>query len=212
MGSGFQIALRDLEIRGTGNLLGVQQSGFIDAVGFDLYTRLVNEAVQEMRQQEEHKDQDVTLETKCLVDIDKAAYFPESYVSDESQRIDFYRRLYCVEMQKEIDDISDEMLDRYGKLPEEALALIEIACLRVIGQKKGLKRILLKDKDLFVDFDDQWVDHFSSTELFSKYIRSIIDSCPAPIRFLQEKTLGLRVSLPKGDALPFTKKWLQSWD
>jgi len=212
LGSGFQIALRDLEIRGTGNLLGVQQSGHIDAVGFDLYTKLVEESVQEIRLSDKDPKGGSVLAVICQVDVDLTAYLPKEYVSDESQRVNLYRRLSSFQNHEQIEDLSSELLDRYGEIPQEAKTLLNIADLRIIGQIRGLKRIVLKKETLIIEFDEGWVDHFSSTELFSNYLRSIIDSSPAPVRFRQEKTFRLLVSIPEGDTLNFTKKWLQSWN
>lgn len=211
LGSGFQIALRDLEIRGAGNLLGVEQSGYMNAVGFDLYTKLVEEAVQELKAEEGGFEESLLPGVVCRIDSDTAAYFPESYIADESQRVNLYRRLSCVQELSEVDAFFEELKDRFGPLPSEAEHLLEIACLRLLGQKRGLKRIVLGDQTLKMFFDEHWVERFASAEHFSQHLRSMIDSFQVPIRFLQEKGFGLRVSIPEQDPVSFTKKLLQRW-
>ena len=124
LGSGFKIAMRDLEIRGAGSLLGTDQSGHIAAVGYDLYVRMVAEAVAELKGEEAPPPVEVRL------DVPLDAHLPASYVTREDLRLEAYRRLAAVRDQAEVDDIGDEWLDRYGPLPPQAAALLEIARLR----------------------------------------------------------------------------------
>lgn len=208
LGSGFQIALRDLEIRGAGNLLGVEQSGYMDAVGFDLYTRLVDEAVLELKQ-EKGEPEPKPFGGECRVDIDLPAYFPETYIEDENLRVNLYRRLSAVREEKEIAAFSNELKDRFGPIPEDAKRLIEIAGWRLLGQTSGVKRIIIKSRTLTVYFDQAWVDGFETPELFSGRLRSMIDSINAPVRFLQGQAFGFKVDLPQDRPFIFTKNVLQ---
>ena len=210
LGSGFQIALRDLEIRGAGNLLGMQQSGNIDAVGFELYTQLVEEAVHEIKS-EAGLEVTSAPEIDCRVDVDRPALYPESYIDDENLRIDLYHRLNGVRDEEGFRLYREELKDRFGPPPAEAEMLIQLAELKRYGQEAGLKRILVRENILRLFFDEGWVDSFASSELFSERLRSMIASSPVPVKFLQEKTFGLRVVSPDAEPLGFAKKLLQRW-
>ena len=138
LGSGFQLALRDLEIRGAGSILGEVQSGHIAAVGFDLYAELVAEAVSEMegRPVEEKGPPDVR------IDLPVDAHVPESYISDQELRLEAYRRLASTTSNDEVDDVVAEWSDRFGDLPTEAESLIALARLRVEAIRVGLDEIV----------------------------------------------------------------------
>jgi transcription-repair coupling factor (superfamily II helicase) len=140
LGSGFKIAMRDLEIRGAGNMLGEAQSGHIAAVGYDLYCQLVTEAVSEM------KGEDVApIVPELKLDVATNAYLPTDYVSKEESRLDAYRRLAAVTKQTDVADIRDEWIDRYGPLPEAALALIRVGELRAQCHRIGLRELVVAD-------------------------------------------------------------------
>jgi transcription-repair coupling factor (superfamily II helicase) len=140
LGSGFKIAMRDLEIRGAGNMLGEAQSGHIAAVGYDLYCQLVTEAVSEM------KGEDVPpIVPELKLDVATNAYLPTDYVSKEESRLDAYRRLAAVTKQTDVADIRDEWIDRYGPLPEAALALIRVGELRAECHRIGLRELVVAD-------------------------------------------------------------------
>lgn len=212
LGSGIQIAMRDLEIRGAGNLLGARQSGNIDAVGFDLYLKIVREAVDEIKNKAGLKTEKASFKTDCSVDIEMPAYIPENYVPYESQRVNLYRSLSSVEDLREIDSFEEQLLDRFGPLPPETKCLLHISELRVIGRKKGIKRILIKQNKLLIFFSDEWLKDFKSEELLSEQLSKIVKSSPVPIRFLQGDVFGVQSSIKKDDPFSFTKKLLQSWD
>ena len=147
LGSGFKIAMRDLEIRGAGDMLGARQHGFIEAVGFDLYCQLLKGAVDEIRG--ESRPSPVDTEIK----LDENLYIPEKYIPDSTERLLFYRRLSAAENAREVDDIESEMRDRYGIFPQVTQNLIHSACLRVIAGKLGVKKLQLKDGFLRAVFD-----------------------------------------------------------
>lgn len=123
-GSGFRIALRDLEIRGAGNILGASQSGHLANVGYDMYLQLLGEAVRE-----EQGEVDVHKE-ECLVDIQIDAFIPEDYISNQAQRVDCYRKIARIQTEEDSLDITDELIDRYGDPPKSVLGLIDVARLR----------------------------------------------------------------------------------
>ena len=135
LGSGFKIAMRDLEIRGAGNLLGANQSGHIAAVGYDLYVQMVSEAVAEL------KGEPVKAPAEVKLDIPVDAHLPPEYVPGGEQRLEAYRRLAAVTTQSEVDDVAAEWLDRYGPLPPSAEALISVARLRAECVRTGIREV-----------------------------------------------------------------------
>jgi transcription-repair coupling factor (superfamily II helicase) len=138
LGSGFQLALRDLEIRGAGSILGEVQSGHIAAVGFDLYAELVAQAVSEM----EGRAVDDTGPPEVRIDLPVDAHLPVSYIADQELRLEAYRRLAATTTNEEVDDVVSEWTDRYGDLPAEAGTLISLARLRVEAIRVGLDEIV----------------------------------------------------------------------
>ena len=141
LGSGFKIAMRDLEIRGAGNLLGEAQSGHIAAVGYDLYCQMVTEAVSEM------KGETTVEESEIKVDISIDAHLPNDYVPSEDLRLEAYRKLATVRTATELADIEKEWRDRFGPLPEPAQALMQVAALRVECLRIGITEIVMNGLD-----------------------------------------------------------------
>ncbi|HET9442068.1 MAG TPA: transcription-repair coupling factor, partial [Acidimicrobiales bacterium] len=135
LGSGFKIAMRDLEIRGAGNLLGETQSGHIAAVGYDLYVQMVSEAVAELKGEEPREPAEIKL------DLPLRANLPADYVAREELRLEAYRRLAVVTTQAEVDDIHREWLDRYGPVPEPAAALLDVGRLRAECARSGVREV-----------------------------------------------------------------------
>jgi transcription-repair coupling factor (superfamily II helicase) len=135
LGSGFKIAMRDLEIRGAGNLLGTGQSGHLAAVGYDLYCQMVTEAVAELKGETPRQPAEIKL------DVPLDAHLPKDYVAKEELRLEAYRRLAAVESEAEVDDIRAEWLDRYGPLPPPAEALLEVAQLRAECARLGVREV-----------------------------------------------------------------------
>jgi transcription-repair coupling factor (superfamily II helicase) len=134
-GSGYRIALRDLEIRGAGNLLGPEQHGHMAAVGFELYCRLLEEAVREAR------GEPPAQRTETIVEVPVTAYLPADYVPDVDQKMDLYRRLAAATTLEEVAEMGEEMADRFGPLPEPVRNLLTVARLRVRGSHVGVKQI-----------------------------------------------------------------------
>ncbi len=140
-GSGFKIAMRDLEIRGAGNLLGAEQSGHMMSVGYDMYLKLLDEAVLEERG-EKPKEPDCTADLNVTANVDK------DYVSRGEERMDLYRRMAAIRSQEDADDLLDEIIDRYGEPPKGVLNLVEIALLRANARKSGVCDIRQKAGDI----------------------------------------------------------------
>ena len=137
-GSGFKIAMRDLEIRGAGNLLGAEQSGHMIDVGYDMYMKLLNEAVLEA------KGIEVPARAECSADLAVAANIPDRYIPSSEQRMDIYRRIALIRSEEEADDLTDELIDRFGDPPPGVNALIHVALLRGEAGKAGITDILQK--------------------------------------------------------------------
>ena len=143
-GSGFKIAMRDLEIRGAGNLLGAEQSGHMMSVGYDMYLKLLDEAVLEERGE-------APKAPECTADLNVTANVDKEFVSRSEERMDLYRRMAAIRSQEDADDLLDEIVDRYGEPPKGVLNLIDIALLRAKAKKVGIKDIRQKSGDvLFV--------------------------------------------------------------
>ncbi len=129
LGSGFKIALKDLEVRGAGNLLGRQQSGDILSVGFDMYLQLLDDAVRRL------SDEDVSDDDEVFLDLDYTGYIPDSYVSEPSDKMDVYKRIAGVNDASELDSVHAELADRFGPLPEEVLSLLSLAEIRILCKR-----------------------------------------------------------------------------
>ncbi len=136
LGSGMAVALKDLEIRGAGNILGGEQSGHIAEVGFDLYVRLVGEALAQA------KGESVSTDTEIKIELSLDAHLPHDYIKEEKLRMQIYRRLADVKTEKEVDEISEELLDRFGKYADPVEILLEVSKLRVIARKVGVSEIV----------------------------------------------------------------------
>ena len=135
-GSGFRIAMKDLEIRGAGSVLGQSQSGHLATVGYDMYLKLLNEAVLEQQ------GKTPEIKPECLVDIKIDAFIPENYISNQAQRIDCYRKIAMIETEDDAYDVTDELIDRYGDVPRAVEGLVEVARLRHIAQDMRITEII----------------------------------------------------------------------
>jgi len=146
-GSGFKIAMRDLEIRGAGNLLGSEQSGHMMSVGYDMYLKLLDEAVLEERGE-------APKEPDCTADLNVTANVDKDYVSRGEERMDLYRRMAAIRSQEDADDLLDEIIDRYGEPPKGVLNLVEIALLRANARKVHICDIRQKAGDILFTLTD----------------------------------------------------------
>ena len=154
-GSGFKIAMRDLEIRGAGNLLGAEQSGHMMSVGYDMYLKLLDEAVLEERGEKPK-------EPECTADLNITANVDKEYVSRGEERMDLYRRMAAIRSQGDADDLLDEIIDRYGEPPKGVLNLIEVALLRANARKLSIRDIKQKAGEVLFTLGDLNFEAFSS--------------------------------------------------
>ncbi len=168
LGSGFSIAMRDLDIRGAGNLLGAEQSGFIEEIGFETYQQILDEAIRELRE-EEFADVLGTpppKPTETSVDVEADAFIPDSYVSSSVERLNLYRRLSEATDETAIEAFRDELVDRFGPVPPEVDNLLWAARLKLLGQALRLPKVLFKNRRLFLEFPLQDEDPHFYTHCF----------------------------------------------
>ena len=157
LGSGIKIAMRDLEIRGAGNLLGEAQSGHMEAVGYDLYCKMLNEAVRQLKGGPEAE----TFTT--LIDLNVDAYIPEYYIKNEYQKLDIYKRIAAIESEEELEDMTEELIDRFGTPPEAVKGLVDVSLLRNMAAGLGIREISQRTDSLL--FYPETVDMQAASRL-----------------------------------------------
>ncbi|MGN8648231.1 transcription-repair coupling factor [Gracilibacillus sp. HCP3S3_G5_1] len=163
LGSGFKIAMRDLSIRGAGNILGAQQHGFIDSVGFDMYSQMLNEAV-EAKKQGKAVEEIQPFEVELDLKID--AYIPDSYIPDEKQKIDMYKRFQAMYSQEDIHDLRDELIDRFGDYPEEVANLFHVSTLKMMSKKERIEAITERKQKIEVIVEEERSQELDGAKLF----------------------------------------------
>ena len=164
LGSGFKIAMRDLEIRGAGNLLGAEQHGHMEAVGYDLYCKMLNEAVK-------HLKGEITEEPyTTTVDLNVDAFIPASYIPNEYQKLDIYKRIASIENEDEMDDMLEELIDRFGDVPKKVQQLLSIALLKALAHSAYVTAVEQKGEVIkFVMYEQAKVKVEQIPELIKKY-------------------------------------------
>jgi len=153
LGAGYQVAMRDLEIRGAGTVLGTKQSGVIQNIGYNYYNKLLEKAVDSI--QSEHPEafyQDDYPETRQKLKTDIDLYFPPDYIADDEERLRIYRRLNECDNINDIDDFVDELADRFGPLPSKAIWLLTYFKLKILTQKAGLQNCHVRNSELIMEF------------------------------------------------------------
>lgn len=183
-GSGFKIALRDLEIRGAGNILGPEQHGHMEAVGYEMYCKLLEEAVKEMQ------GEDVVEEVDTQIDLNITAYIPDTYIENINQKIEAYQDIANISDENEIIDITDELIDRYGELPSECVNLLEIARIKIYA--RALKVLAIKQTNKNV------VIKFSNEEFIMDKVQVLIDLYKGDLMFSTGVTPYLTLKLQSG--------------
>ena len=147
-GSGFKIAMRDLEIRGAGNILGPEQHGHMDSVGYDMYCKILSESISSAKGEKPQEENDVS------IDIEITAYLPESYIASPNQRIDMYKKIAAIENEDDKFQIEDELIDRYGDIPKAVQNIIEVAALKITAKEAGITEITQHGTSLTLRFAD----------------------------------------------------------
>ena len=146
-GAGFRIAMRDLEIRGAGNLLGTEQHGHMMMIGYELYCKLVDDAVRALGGEVVNPDREET-----SIEIDVAAYIPDTYISDELLKLQMYKKIASIHDDDDMTEIIDELLDRFGEIPKETMNLVKVSYIKTMAEKSGIIRIHEEEKKIIYDF------------------------------------------------------------
>ncbi len=200
LGSGLQIAMKDLEIRGAGNLLGAQQSGYVNAVGFDMYTRFLEETVEKLQRdvlEEPVKKEEEKIEVEFDSDYD--AFISKDYIPSDSERLGIYRRLSDANSQEALADLEDELRDRFGSIPPETRTLFKMRQLRILAAEIGLEKVRIRNGVLTAFFSDKLFNEEGNQELLQKIVGKILSYSPENIKFLKGDKFGFRFTLNKSD-------------
>ncbi len=210
LGSGFHLAMRDLEIRGTGNLLGAEQSGFIEDMGFETYTRILEESVAELKSEEfreifEREIVEQRQQADAIVEADLDALIPEYYVEHPSERLALYRKLYGVKSPEQLKEIADEMRDRFGVLPTEVEHLLEVIRLKLAAGSVGFTRVNVSGNLVEIEFPPESTTRFYESELFQQMMARIGDMRAEGVSLRQEGgTLKLKARPSGRDGIPLS--------
>ena len=218
LGSGFNIAMQDLDIRGAGNMLGAEQSGFIADIGFETYHRILNEAIQELKQ-EEFKDVfagedikasqaflNIKFVNDCIIDTDMEILFPEDYIPGTSERMLLYRELDNIENEDQLNLFRNGLIDRFGKLPKESRELLEIVQLRWKAIELSMEKILLKNGTMICYFvSDQQSPFYQSPE-FLKVVQYIQKNGKGKLREKNQKLTLSFSNIPNVETADFFLK------
>lgn len=177
LGSGIHIALRDLDIRGAGDLFGAEQSGFISEVGYEMYHKILDEAVMELKEEhfsdlfaDEIRERRKTITDDCLVETDQYILIPESYIPSVSERMSFYNRIAASAKEDDMRLVMKEMVDRFGALPEPVQALFDTVRIRELGKQLGFEKVVLKSGVLKLFFVSDKTSSYFGTSVFSNII------------------------------------------
>lgn len=180
LGDGFKVAMKDLDIRGAGNLLGAEQSGFITDLGFEMYHKILDEAVQELKENEFAALFEIDLEEKvkvlvqdCTIETDLELLIPEGYVSNISERLGLYSKLDAIKNEEELGKFSAMLLDRFGPLPDSVQDLMETVKLRWAAEKLGIEKLVLKGNQMKCYLLPSSRDDFYSSVVFQKIMRFV---------------------------------------
>ena len=202
LGSGFNLAMRDLEIRGAGNLLGAEQSGFIENMGFETYTRVLEDAVRELKEEEfkglfERESGFRTREREAVVETDLSTFIPESYLRSEEERLAVYRRLYALSSPEQLEEVAGELQDRFGRFPAEVQNLFAMVRLRLAAARIGFRKVSVRGSRMEAEFPPQSDTEFYEGATFQN-IMSMVPRMEQKNASLREdgNTLKLRIQIP----------------
>ncbi|WP_405369873.1 transcription-repair coupling factor [Nonlabens sp. Asnod2-A12] len=200
LGSGFNIAMKDLEIRGSGDILGGEQSGFINEIGFDTYQKILSEAITELKENEfadlyETNDKEKKHVTEVTIDSDFELLFPDDYINSITERLALYAKLNDVEDEKGLEVYKKELIDRFGELPEEAENLLTSVRIKWIATRLGLEKIVMKQGKFVGYFVSDQQSGFYQSESFGKVLKAVQNN-PKILRMKEKQTrAGLRLLL-----------------
>jgi transcription-repair coupling factor (superfamily II helicase) len=178
LGSGFHIAMKDLEIRGAGDLLGAEQSGFINDIGFETYQKILKEAVEELKEKEfenifDNEEKTPLKLSNFKIDTDLEILFPENYINNVNIRLNQYQKLSEIKELESLDLFEKELIDRFGKLPNQSKDLLKTINLKLIATENGFEKLILKNKKMICQFVSNKNDPFYNSEKFQSLLKSI---------------------------------------
>ena len=175
LGSGFNIAMQDLDIRGAGNLLGAEQSGFITDMGFETYQKILSEAMEELGMETgiSTQSKDDNYVSDCTIETDQLALIPDTYIDVTAEKIRIYKELDSLTSDKEIKQMKVRLADRFGELPEELVRLFDIVRIRQLGQKLGFEKIIIKNGVMIAFFISNPLSQYYRSDRFSKILENI---------------------------------------
>ena len=224
LGSGFNIAMQDLDIRGAGNLLGAEQSGFITDIGFETYHRILNEAIlelkessfkdlyeQEQKQELENQISQQKFVAECQIDTDLELLFPDEYINNISERVRLYRELDNIKLEEKLIEFEDRLTDRFGKIPNQTIELMNIVRLRWMALDLGVEKLILKNKRMVAYFISNQESPYYRSTTFSK-ILGYIQQNPKGIKMKElnnKLTLSFENTVSVHSAIENIQKILQ---
>ena len=175
LGSGFNIAMQDLDIRGAGNLLGAEQSGFITDMGFETYQKILAEAMEELGVESgiSSKASSDNYVSDCTIETDQLALIPDTYIDMTAEKIRIYKELDSLSSEKEMEQMKKKLSDRFGTIPEELSRLFDIVRIRQVGQKLGFEKIIIKNGVMIAFFISNPLSQYYRSNRFSKILESI---------------------------------------
>ena len=149
LGSGFKIAMRDLEIRGAGSLMGEIQHGHMEQIGYDMYCQLLDQVVKEL------KGEEIVEEIDVQIELDVTSYIPDEFIENSSQKIEIYQNIALCKNEDDIQNVTDEIIDRYGQMPDEIENLLDIARIKNMAREKFITKISQKRENIICYFDNE---------------------------------------------------------
>ena len=175
LGSGFNIAMQDLDIRGAGNLLGAEQSGFITDMGFETYQKILAEAMEELGMETgiSTKRSDESFVPDCTIETDQLALIPDTYIDMTAEKIRIYKELDSLTSDKDMDQLKKKLEDRFGPMPEELKRLFDIVRIRQLGQKLGFEKIIIKNGVMIAFFISNPLSQYYKTDRFAKILENV---------------------------------------
>lgn len=200
LGSGFKIAMRDLAIRGAGNLLGAQQHGHMATVGFDLYSQMLKEAIKELQGTETEKEK-----SDPQIEMNVNAYLPSEYVEDEKQKIELYKKFRGVTTLEEVNDLEEEIEDRFGDFPEPVITLFRLARIRAYAYAYSIESVQQKEDSVTLLFQDRVKTKIDGQKLFQ-----ITNEFPGKVRFITGQSIGIMFKI-KGMSIESTLKMIEQF-
>lgn len=193
LGSGFHIAMRDLDIRGAGNILGAEQSGFIAEIGVEMYQKILNEAMSELKESEFKdlfKDEEVkNVRRECQIDTDMALLIPDAYVTNINERMNLYREMNDLDSDEAIETYKDQLIDRFGPMPEETENLIFTLRLKWLAEEMSVHKILLKKQKMFCYLPPETDTTFYQSEVFGRFL-AYLQAHPKKVRLKQKENIA----------------------